>query len=134
MSNTEVMVKEALLQCQNAGCTVRFLRADEMNIHICTGCISCVVGMTTGRGKGGCPIKDDLPIVEEALMEADAVIIGSPVYEFTPPPATSRSGATVWAPPTTFPSARPPMRKAWRQARTRAFCPTSAASKSGWAL
>lgn len=84
MSNTEVMVKEALLQCQNAGCTVRFLRADEMNIHICTGCISCVVGMTTGRGKGGCPIKDDLPIVEEALMEADAVIIGSPVYEFTP--------------------------------------------------
>ena len=84
MSNTEVMVKHALLQCEAAGCTVRFLRADEMNIKICTGCISCVVGLTTGHGKGGCPIQDDLPIVEEALMESDAVIIGSPVYEFTP--------------------------------------------------
>ena len=84
MSNTEVMVKHALLQCETAGCTVRFLRADEMNIKICTGCISCVVGLTTGHGKGGCPIQDDLPIVEEALMESDAVIIGSPVYEFTP--------------------------------------------------
>lgn len=86
MSNTEVMVKEALLQCQEAGCDIQFLRADDLNVHICTGCISCVVGMTSGRGKGGCPLtkKDDFGIVDEALMESDAVIIGSPVYEFTP--------------------------------------------------
>ena len=86
MSNTEVMIKEALLQCEAAGCEVRFIRADDLNVHICTGCISCVVGMTSGRGKGGCPLsrKDDFPIADEAFMESDAVIIGSPAYEFTP--------------------------------------------------
>ena len=84
LGNTEVMIKEALLACEKAGHTIRFLRADDLNIHICTGCISCVVGMITGRGKGGCPLKDDFPILDEALMEADAVILGSPVYEMTP--------------------------------------------------
>lgn len=84
MSNTEVMIKEALLQCENAGCEVQFIRADDLDVHICTGCISCVIGLTSGRGKGGCPLKDDFHLVDEAFMEADAVIIGSPVYEFTP--------------------------------------------------
>lgn len=84
MSNTEVMIKEALLQCQAAGCDIQFIRADDLDIHICTGCISCVVGMTTGRGKGGCVLKDDFHIIDEALMECDALIVGSPVYEMEP--------------------------------------------------
>lgn len=84
MSNTDVMIKHALLQCEEAGCEIKFIRADQLNIHICTGCISCVVGMITGRGKGGCPIKDDFHILEEAIMEADGIIVGSPVYETSP--------------------------------------------------
>lgn len=84
MSNTEVMIKEALLECEEAGYDIKFIRADDLNIHICTGCISCVVGMTTGRGKGGCVLKDDFHIIDEAIMESDAVIVGSPVYEMTP--------------------------------------------------
>ena len=73
LGNTEVMIKEALLACEKAGHTIRFLRADDLNIHICTGCISCVVGMITGRGKGCCPLKDDFHIIDEALMESDVV-------------------------------------------------------------
>lgn len=84
MSNTEVMIKHALLQCEEAGCEIKFIRADALDIHICTGCISCVVGMITGRGKGGCPLKDDFHILEEAIMEADGIIVGSPVYETSP--------------------------------------------------
>ncbi|MBE6048172.1 MAG: flavodoxin family protein [Clostridium sp.] len=84
MSNTEVMIKEALLQCQAAGHEIKFIRADELDIHICTGCISCVVGMCSGRGKGNCVLKDDFHILDEAIMESDAVIVGSPVYEMTP--------------------------------------------------
>ena len=84
MMNTDVMIKAALMECEKAGCDVQFIRADDLDIKPCTGCISCVVGMTTGRGKGGCPIKDDFHIIDEALMECDAVIVGSPTYEMSP--------------------------------------------------
>ncbi len=84
MGNTEVMIKHALMECEKAGNEVKFIRADELDIKICTGCISCVVGMVSGRGKGNCPIKDDFHILEEALMECDAVIVGSPTYVLSP--------------------------------------------------
>lgn len=84
MANTDVMVKTALMECEKAGCDVRFIRGDDLDIKPCNGCISCVVGMTTGRGKGGCVLKDDFHIIDEALMECDAVIVGSPTYETSP--------------------------------------------------
>ena len=84
MSNTEVMLKQSLLECESAGCDIKFIRADDLNINICKGCIACVVGMITGRGKGNCILKDDFHIIDEAIMESDAVIVGSPVYEMTP--------------------------------------------------
>jgi len=82
--NTEVMVKTALMECEKAGDEVQFIRVDDLDIKICTGCISCVVGLVSGRGKGGCPIKDDFHIIDEALMECDAVIVGSPTYVLSP--------------------------------------------------
>lgn len=84
MSNCDVMVKEALLSCKAAGHEISFIRADDLHIENCTGCIACVVGMITGRGRGTCHIKDDLHIIEEAIMEADGVIVGCPTYEMTP--------------------------------------------------
>ncbi len=84
MSNTDVMIKTALMECEKAGHEVKFFRVDDMDIKPCTGCISCVVGMIAGFGKGGCPIKDDFHILDEALMECDAVIVGSPCYETSP--------------------------------------------------
>ena len=78
------MVKEALMQCEAAGHSIRFIRVDELNIEICTGCISCVIGLVSGRGKGECPIKDDFKILDEVLMEADAVIVASPTYVLSP--------------------------------------------------
>lgn len=85
MSNTEVMIKEALLVCQEAGMEIQFVRCDDLNIHICTGCCACVGGLMSGRGRGTCIHKDDdFHIIEEALMSADAVIVGSPTYEFAP--------------------------------------------------
>lgn len=84
MGNTDVFIKAALMECEKAGNEVEFIRADDLDIKACTGCISCVVGMTTGRGKGGCPIRDDMHIIDEALMECDAVIVGSPTYVLSP--------------------------------------------------
>lgn len=84
MGNTDVMIKTALMECEKEGCEVQFIRADDLDIKPCTGCIACVVGMTTGRGKGGCHLKDDFAILDEALMECDAVIVGSPTYVLSP--------------------------------------------------
>lgn len=84
MSNTEIMVKEALIECEKAGFEIQFIRADELNIHICTGCCACVGGLISGKGRGTCVHKDDWYIVEEALMSSDAVIVGSPTYETSP--------------------------------------------------
>ena len=52
MSNTDVMIKTALMECEKAGCEVKFIRVDDLDIKPCTGCISCVVGMIAGFGKG----------------------------------------------------------------------------------
>lgn len=79
--NCDIMVKTALMECEKAGCEVKFMHVDSMDIKPCTGCISCVVGMTTGRGKGGCVLKDDFHILDEALMECDGLIVACPTYE-----------------------------------------------------
>lgn len=84
MQNCDVMVKQALMACKEAGHDIRFIRANDLDIRDCTGCIACVVGMMSGRGRGECVIKDDFHILDEAIMEADAVIYGCPTYEMMP--------------------------------------------------
>ncbi|MGB4661663.1 MAG: flavodoxin family protein, partial [Mobilitalea sp.] len=84
LSNTEVMIKEALLECEKAGYEIQFVRCDDLNIHICTGCCACVGGMISGNGTGSCIYKDDFAVIDEALMSADAIIVGSPTYVIAP--------------------------------------------------
>lgn len=84
MSNTDVMIKEILLKCEAAGHEIEFIRPDDLEIKPCTGCCACVGGIMSGRNNGSCIFKDDLHILEEAWYSADAVIVGSPVYETSP--------------------------------------------------
>ncbi|MCF0135168.1 MAG: NAD(P)H-dependent oxidoreductase [Lachnospiraceae bacterium] len=81
MSNCDVMVKHILMECEKAGCEVAFLRADDMNITNCNGCIACTIGTMTGRGRGYCVRHDDFDIMDECLMQSDAVILACPTYE-----------------------------------------------------
>ena len=84
MMNTDVMLKEVLLKCQEAGHEIQFIRADDLDIKPCTGCTACVVGIMSGHSNGQCIHKDDFHILEDAFYSADAVIVGSPVYETSP--------------------------------------------------
>ncbi len=85
LSNTEILIKEALLECEKNGMDIQFVRCDDLNIHICTGCCSCVAGLAMGKGSGSCIHKDDdFTVIHEALMSADAVIVGSPTYVLAP--------------------------------------------------
>lgn len=80
-SNCDVMVKHALMECEKSGCETAFIRADELEINNCTGCIACVIGMMTGRGRGYCVKHDDFDILDECVMQSDAVILACPTYE-----------------------------------------------------
>lgn len=81
MGNCDILVKQALMECEKAGCEVAFIRADELNISNCTGCIACVIGMISGRGRGYCVRHDDFDILDECVMQSDAVILACPTYE-----------------------------------------------------
>ena len=86
MSNTDVMLKEVLKKCAEAGHEIQFVRPDDLKIGAGTGCCACVVGIMSGRTNGECVMHkdDDFHIVEDAYYSADALIIGSPVYETSP--------------------------------------------------
>ena len=81
LSNCDIMVKHALMECEKSGCETAFIRADDLNISNCTGCIGCVIGLITGRGRGYCVRHDDFDILDESMMQADALIVACPTYE-----------------------------------------------------
>lgn len=85
MSNTEIMVKEALMGAEEAGAEVEFLRLHDFVIKPCTGCNSCVIDLMEKGGGGRCTIKDDdFPFIDEKVMDCDGLILGSPIYEKSP--------------------------------------------------
>ena len=52
---------------------VRSFDLYSMDIKGCSGCLYC-------KSHDGCSIKDDMTPIYEAIEEADALIIGSPIY------------------------------------------------------
>jgi multimeric flavodoxin WrbA len=81
MSNCDIMVKQALLECEKEGCEVAFIRADDLDITNCNGCIACTIQIMMGKGRGYCVRHDDFDILDECIMQSDAVILACPTYE-----------------------------------------------------
>ncbi len=54
---------------------VEYLALKDMNIKDCLGCHACIL-----KGESKCPLKDDTALLQQKMMEADGVIITSPVY------------------------------------------------------
>ncbi|WP_234124993.1 flavodoxin family protein [Clostridium hydrogenum] len=85
MSNTEILVKEALMGAEEMGAEVELIRLNDLNIKPCTGCNACVVNLFEKGGAGECVIKtDDFAFIDEKIMECDGLILGSPIYEKGP--------------------------------------------------
>jgi multimeric flavodoxin WrbA len=84
-SNTEILVKEALMGAEEMGAEVEVVRLLDLNIKPCTGCNTCVIDLMEKGGSGKCVIKnDDLSFIHEKIMECDGLILGSPIYEKMP--------------------------------------------------
>lgn len=71
--NTEVLVKEVLNGAAAAGADTAIFYLNEMNFKGCQACGYC-------KSNDHCVLDDDLKPVYDEIRQADAVVIGSPVY------------------------------------------------------
>jgi multimeric flavodoxin WrbA len=85
MSNTEILVKEALMGAEEMGAEVEIIRLMDLDIKPCTGCNACVISLFEKAGPGDCVIKnDDFKFIDDKILDCDGLIVGSPIYEKAP--------------------------------------------------
>jgi multimeric flavodoxin WrbA/uncharacterized Zn finger protein (UPF0148 family) len=80
--NTEVLVKEALMEAEKLGLQVEFIRLLDLDIRSCIFCENC---LWMQKGPDFCPVKDDAAFLYDRIMECDGLILGAPVYSLCPP-------------------------------------------------
>ena len=86
--NTAQLLKEAQKGAEQAGTETEYFNLYDYNFLGCRSCFACQrIGSTTN---GVCAIKDDIRPILEKCINADAIIIGSPVY-FSYPTGVFRS-------------------------------------------
>ena len=69
MSNSEILVKEALMGAEELGAEVELIRLNDLNIKPCTGCNACVISLLEKSSSGDCVIKnDDFSFIEDKIM------------------------------------------------------------------
>lgn len=84
-SNSEILLKEALIACEEAGAEVIMINLRDYNILDCTGCTACTQGMSQGKFVG-CTLdkKDDKKKIMDVMLDQDAVIYSVPTYDLMP--------------------------------------------------
>ncbi|MEM3040706.1 MAG: flavodoxin family protein [Nitrososphaerota archaeon] len=74
--NTEILVNEALLGAAERGAETELIQLAGKNIGPCTACGECA-------NTGNCTIEDDMKPIYQKLLQADGIIVGTPVYFWT---------------------------------------------------
>lgn len=78
--SNDAMCKEALMGAQEAGAEIEFINVHKLNIRHCTGCIACVKALMGGKGRI-CAIKDDFLWLLDKMLDADGIVMASPIFE-----------------------------------------------------
>ena len=76
--NTATLLEHALQGAESEGAKTELIHLYDLNYKGCISCFSCK--RINGKSYGHCAQKDDLTPVFEAIGEADAILIGSPIY------------------------------------------------------
>lgn len=71
--NTNYYVKLVLSQLEEKGHQTEFIHLKDLEIEGCDGCYGCIKAKR-------CVIKDDFDLIFDKMVEADAIIVGTPVY------------------------------------------------------
>ena len=72
--NSDILCDEFLRGAREAGHTVEKLRVSERKIAPCSGCYYCTAH------SGACVHKDDMAEVLQKMIDADVIVLASPVY------------------------------------------------------
>lgn len=72
--NSAVLVNEVLKAAESKGAETKTVFINDLDFKGCQACMSCKTKTET------CAQKDDMTPLMEEIQEADAVVIGSPVY------------------------------------------------------
>ncbi len=76
--NTATLLNKALAGAASQGAETELIHLYDLAFK---GCISCFACKTKGgKSYGRCAVKDDLAPIFEQIEEADAIILGSPIY------------------------------------------------------
>ena len=70
-SNTNKLVRKI---AESSGCDYEIVELGKLEVKPCTGCSECMMN------EGKCPIEDDMQNLYEKLIDADAIVLGSPTY------------------------------------------------------
>jgi multimeric flavodoxin WrbA len=79
--NTELLLEEALKGAEAEGAEIERLRLTDYNIIPCKECLACYKD-------GNCIILDDMAKIYPKLLEADVILLASPIFFY---------GVTAWA-------------------------------------
>ena len=76
--NTDTLLKKVLEGAASAGAETEMVYLYDLKFRGCVSCMTCK--LKNGKSLGRCALKDDLTAVLERAHEADAVVLGSPIY------------------------------------------------------
>ncbi|MDQ1275173.1 MAG: hypothetical protein QG610_746 [Euryarchaeota archaeon] len=76
--NTATLLEKALEGAASEGAETEMIHLYDLNFKGCISCFACK--LRDGKSYGKCAVKDELTPVLKKLEDADAVILGSPIY------------------------------------------------------
>jgi multimeric flavodoxin WrbA len=76
--NTEALINEALRGSKLEGAEVELYSVSGKHYELCDGCRTCAQ-------TGVCHLKDDMQNLLEKVIEADAIIFGTPIFHYAIP-------------------------------------------------
>ena len=74
--NTELLADHVARTMSQGGAAVRTIRLADLELHGCRECFACQKVLDLP----GCPTKDDMPAVYDAVAEADLIVLATPVF------------------------------------------------------
>lgn len=76
--NTEILLKNALEGAAAQGAETELINLYGLNYKGCISCFACK--LKDGKSYGQCICRDGLTSVLESIKQADALVLGSPIY------------------------------------------------------
>lgn len=76
--NTAILLNKALEGAASLGAETELIHLYDLNYKGCISCFACK--LKDGKSYGRCAINDDLKPILKKIEEADAIILGSPIY------------------------------------------------------